>query len=68
MKVRRGEEEGFFFGSPWHPPTSTRHCDNCFDRNLERLDPKVSDLILGRVKPQEIEVEARRHTDVQIVA
>jgi len=38
-----------------------------FEYERSRRDPKDGELCLSRVKPEEIQVEARSDTDVQIV-
>ena len=38
-----------------------------FEYERGRRDPKDGELCLSRVKPEEIQVEARSDTDVQIV-
>ncbi len=38
-----------------------------FEYECVRRDPKDGELCLSRVKPEEIQVEARSDTDVQIV-
>jgi hypothetical protein len=50
----------------WHNRPTVISCE-WFECERIRRDPKDGELCLSRVKPEEIQVEARSDTDVQIV-
>ena len=49
------------------PSADPRTCSKDLSKEHTRKDPKDGELCVHRVKPEEILVEARSDTDVQIV-
>jgi len=62
----RNESKVHRAGQKAHVLTNMTYCTDCFDLNSICDDPKGGDLWLDRVKPEEIQVEARTGADVQI--